>query len=702
MMPSSTRILVADDEPTARRLMRATLEKAGFEVATAADGEEALRRFRESRCDMVMLDVDMPGVSGYEVCAALRKEAGDELPIVMVTGMDDIASIERAYESGATDFIAKPINWTLLAHRVRYLFRAYASFQQLRDAHARNTGILSAIPDTLFRIDDTGLVLEARSAVGSGDGRHAPQPARMLSDSYPPEVARLIVDAITLARGSGAAQHLDFALATGDGARYFEARLAMIDAREALCIVRDISDRKEAEQRIYRLAYVDSLTGLPNRQSFLERLHREVERARRDGERLGILFLDLDGFKNINDTLGHKSGDLVLQWAADRLLKGIRPTDVAARPTGDPGGVDLARLGGDEFTALIRDLERPSDALIVAHRIRELIRRPFVIDGREFVLSASTGIALFPEDGQDAATLLKHADTAMYHAKSTGRDNCQFYSASLTEQAMQRLNLESGLRQALDRGEFRLVYQPQFDLGAGRVRSVEALIRWHHPERGVVPPAQFIPLAEENGLIVPIGEWVLRTACKDAASWHQDGLALRVAVNLSPLQFKDPRLLQSVRDALAQAGLEPEWLELEITEGALMEDSDSTLATLKALRDLGVQVGLDDFGIGYSSMSRLKDMPLNHIKIDRSFVHGLPGDGESLAIVRAILSLARSLRFTVTAEGAETAEQVQALTEAGCDTLQGFYFGKPMPASQIATLPAAVRPSNAVTVSRAA
>ena len=390
------------------------------------------------------------------------------------------------------------------------------------------------------------------------------------------------------------------------------------------------------------LAYFDSLTGLPNRQSFLERVGREVKRAQQSGKKVGILFMDLDGFKNINDTMGHNAGDLILQWAADRLHQGIRPSDAVSRAKDMAGEVELARLGGDEFTALILDIGHPEDAWVVAHRLRDLMRRPFVLDGREVVLTTRIGIAVYPDDGDDAATLLKHADTAMYHAKEKGRDNCQFYSASLTRQAMQRLNLESNLRLALERGEFSLVYQPQFDLEAGRVLSVEALIRWKHPEQGMIPPMDFIPLAEENGLIVPIGEWVLHTACAAAADWQRAGYGLRVAVNLSPMQFKDPNLVQAVFAALSRTGLSPALLELEVTEGAVMEDSGATLATLNALRTGGVHVALDDFGTGYSSMSYLKRMPLNNLKVDQSFVKGLADDPENQAIVRAILSLPRA------------------------------------------------------------
>jgi diguanylate cyclase (GGDEF)-like protein len=393
--------------------------------------------------------------------------------------------------------------------------------------------------------------------------------------------------------------------------------------------------------------------------------------------------MDLDGFKSINDTMGHNTGDLILQWAADRLQKGIRPDDMVSRVRDGETEVELARLGGDEFTALIPCISKPEEALIVAHRIRELMRRPFLLDGREVVLTASIGIALYPEDGEDADSLLKHADTAMYHAKDKGRDNCQFYSASLTQRVQQRLNLESNLRQALSRNEFSLVYQPQLDLSSGRIHSIEALIRWNHPEQGVISPMDFIPLAEENGMIVPIGEWVLRTACIDAARWQHAGHGLRVAVNLSPMQFKDSNLVKTVLDILAQTGLAPKFLELEVTEGAVMENSGATLATLEALSTHGVQIALDDFGTGYSSMNYLKRMPLNNLKVDQSFVQGLPHDRDNHAIVRAILSLAQNLGFSVTAEGVETREQAETLKNLACDTLQGFYFSRPVPAADI-------------------
>ena len=686
MSNQNQRILVVDDDLTARLLMQAALEKSGFEVSLAENGEEGLRQFRTGPCDLVMLDVDMPGMNGYQACAALRQEAGEELPIIMVTGMDDAESVDQAFESGATDFLSKPINWGLVGHRVKYLLRAYGVLLDLNTASAHNSAILDAIPDTLLRLDAGGQVLDARLGGQVRERLHLPKCGASLAQSFPADVAERILVSAARAVASGVAENMDITLGVPDGGeRHFEVRLAGINSQETLCLMHDITERKQSEKSIYRLAYFDTLTGLPNRLSFFERLQREVHRARHHS-RLAVLFMDLDGFKNVNDTLGHGVGDLLLQTVAERLRQGVRPADLVARRDFDEVELDLARLGGDEFTVLIPELRHGDTAWAVAHRIQDLLRRPFAIGGREVVVTASIGIAVYPDDGEDAQTLVKHADTAMYHAKEQGRDNCQFYSSSLTEEAMRRLNLESNLRLALERGEFFLAYQPQLDLASGRIHSLEALIRWQHPQQGLISPMEFIPAAEENGLIVPIGDWVLRTACNDLARWRAAGRGLRVAVNLSAVQFRDPDLVSRIKAILAETEVAPKALELEVTEGALMEDSATTLATLNSLREVGMELSLDDFGTGYSSLSYLKRLPLTNLKVDQSFVRGLPADKESLAIVRAIVSLAKNLGFTVTAEGVETIEQARILQGLSCETLQGYYFSKPVRAADIADL----------------
>ena len=692
MSKAQATILVVDDDASALVLMRAALRKAGFDVTIAQSGEVALSSFRASSFDMVMLDVDMPGMSGYEVCTALRAEADPLLPIVMVTGLDDMQSVESAYHAGATDFIAKPFNWALIGHRVKYLMRAHQASTALRAADANNAAILRAIPDLMFEVDSEGRQIAFHS-LGT-DPLQQPAPdalGKPVADGLSPGAAQVFMAALKMAGDTGLSAGQQYEQQRDQEKFWVELSVARKEAAlghkaNFIILSRNITERKEAEKKILQLAMFDSLTGLPNRQSFLNRIERETRRAERNGSSFAVLFMDLDGFKNINDTMGHEAGDLALQRAAERLREGVRPTDVVSRLHGGPADIEIARLGGDEFTALIVDLARPEDAHVVASRILALMRRPFMLAGREVSLSTSIGIALFGADGKDASTLLKHADTAMYHAKDSGRDNYRFYSASLTEQVVKRMALENDLRSALERQEFTLHYQPQYDAASGNINGVEALIRWLHPGHGMVSPAEFIAAAEHSGLIVPIGQWVLQTACADAARWRDAGRAMRVAVNLSPVQFKDPNLVGMVLDALRQTGLTPDLLELEITEGVALQDTAVTTQTLRAFRDHGVQIALDDFGTGYSSLSYLKRMPLHCLKIDQSFVAGLPDDAQDRSIIGAILAMASGLGLRVTAEGVETAQQAQLLRQMGCHTLQGYFYSKPVPARTIDAL----------------
>ena len=703
-MPGMTKILVVDDDPTARLLMRATLTRAGFEVGVAEGGREALRRFALDHFDMVLLDVEMPDMDGLNLCSVLRAQAGETLPIVMVTGLDDVKSVEAAFAAGATDFISKPINWALIGHRAHYLVRASKAFQELSEAHAQSkraqaelarsqsdlSSTLNAIPDLLFELDLEGRYYSVRSP--RTDLLVAPPEnlvGGLIGDTMAAESAAICMAALQEANTKGFSRGYQFKLQLGASLKWFElsvSRKESVDAEGPRFIVlsRDISERKEVESRISRLAYFDSLTGLPNRAYFMERLTRELERARRSQARLAILYMDLDGFKDINDSLGHDAGDLVLQAVADRLREVVRPSDMVSRTAGASADEKLARLGGDEFTLLILDLVDGQQALSAGNRIRGEMQRPFLVDGRDLRLTASIGIAMFPDDGLDVATLVKHADTAMYHGKDRGRDNCQFYSASLTERAVHRMEMDRDMRIALEQGTFWLAYQPQVDAKNGRILAVEALIRWTHPEHGPIAPLDFIPLAETNGLIVPIGQWVLLSACEAAVRWRDQGHTLRVAVNLSARQLRSPDLVQSVQEALDQTGLAPGMLELEVTESALMEDTLQTVSTLQALRAIGVQLALDDFGTGYSSMSYLTRMPLNHLKIDRSFVAGLLKDAESDSIVRAIVSMAKAMRLRVTAEGVETQAQAERLVDIGCDVLQGYYYCRPAAADALA------------------
>jgi diguanylate cyclase (GGDEF)-like protein/PAS domain S-box-containing protein len=429
--------------------------------------------------------------------------------------------------------------------------------------------------------------------------------------------------------------------------------------------------RRRAEDDFKHLATHDPLTSLPNRLLFGERSSAAIARSELSKRGLAVLIIDLDRFKNVNDTLGHGAGDAVLKACSERLARSLRDTDL------------IARISGDEFAVLVEPCAQPAAAIAVARKILSAIERPLIIQGHEIVLTGSVGISIYQEDGRDVETLLKHADIAMFRAKESGRNNYQFYSAQMNPHSLQRLSLESALRRALERREFELHYQPKYDLKSGEITGVEALLRWRHAELGNVPPVQFIPIAEETGLIEPIGAWVLQEACAQAYRWHAQGLSgVRMAVNLSARQFRNQKLGRDIRKCLVESGLDPRLLELELTESMVMQDPEQAAAMLNELKSLGLTLSIDDFGTGYSSLAYLKRFPIDSVKIDRSFVKDIPGDTEDLAIVEAIIALAHSLRLRVVAEGVETAEQHAHLQTLGCDEMQGYFKSKPLPADE--------------------
>jgi diguanylate cyclase (GGDEF)-like protein/PAS domain S-box-containing protein len=428
-----------------------------------------------------------------------------------------------------------------------------------------------------------------------------------------------------------------------------------------MAILTDITDRKRAEEATRHQAEHDALTDLPNRVLFVDRLHQALATSRRQHSQFALMFLDLDRFKSINDTHGHQAGDMVLR-------------EVAARLTGCVRGVDtVSRLGGDEFVVLLADIGGVDQAAHVAGAVMQAVAQPVRAGEQEISLSVSIGIAISPSDGDDVDTLLRHADVAMYHAKQNGRNEFQFFSPEMNAHVIERVQMENKLRQALDNDEFILEYQPEIDIGSGRTIGVEALIRWRHPERGLLLPQEFIPVAEECGLIVPIGEWVLREACQQARKWRDEGFPVVVAVNLSNVQFIHNNLVHYVDAALAESGLDPAFLDLEITEGVIMTGDEATIATVNALRERGVQLTIDDFGTGYSSLSYLRRFPLSKLKIDRSFVDDITRDPADAAMIPAIIAVARSLKLRVIAEGVETLEQLRYLEQHGCDEYQGYY-----------------------------
>ncbi|MEQ1739617.1 MAG: EAL domain-containing protein [Methyloglobulus sp.] len=574
-MSDQAHILIIDDDPLIRRLVGKTLQNAGMQTTVAASGEEGLALFKEHGADTILLDVIMPnGLDGYTTCTQIREQStGQHIPILMMTGLDDLDSINRAFEAGATDFISKPINIPLLGHRIRYILRAAQTTQSLLDS----------------------------------------------------------------------------------------------------------------EKRLHHMAYFDNLTDLPNRTFFQEHLRIMIALAHRHQQKLAVLFLDIDGFKRINDTLGHLIGDQVLQETSNRLRKCLRASDAFTRMGTPPqDGISLARLGGDEFTVLLSSIERNEDAATVAERIRKSLAEPYILGHQEVYTTTSIGISIFPIDGESELELLKNADLAMYYAKRVGGNAYRYFSIDMTDAAKRRLLLDNQLHKAVERNELELHYQPQFDLTTGQYCGVEALLRWNCQELGRISPAEFIPLAEDNGLIIQIGEWVLREACFQAKSWQGKNVPLtRMAVNVSGKQLLHKAFPLLVATVLAETGLMPAALELEVTESALIFEEDSVLEVLQALKKIGVQLSIDDFGTGYSSLSRLMNFPIDCLKIDQSFIRDLEQNSAKTAIVTAIIKMAEGMSMNVIAEGIETQDQLEFVKRNNCKEVQGYLLCKPMPSIQI-------------------
>ena len=682
------RVLVADDDPTVGALATETLRRSGLEACVVSDGRAVMPAFERLSPDIVLLDVEMPGASGFELCEQIRsRPGGAHLPIVMVTGHDDTASIARAYEAGATDFFNKPILWPVLPHRIRYMIRAHRDAQALRESEHRNRTLLQALPDRILTVDARGVVLVHLS--GEAHSMDIGLAGRTLEEAFPPDGARMARECMQTVSGTGLPESYEFDTGSGDTRRTFEARLQLQADATFLFVLREITERRQAEARIRYLAYYDTLTALPNRQLFVRELRRAIGAAMRTGRRAAILFIDLDRFKRINDTLGHAVGDALLQSVARRLEACVRPGDFVARdiPGDEPPYIRIARLGGDEFVILLADIEDPQQSARVATRVRHALAEPFTSGGHQFVVTPSIGISVFPDHGTEIEDLLVKADMAMYEAKDLGRNRHNFYRDSTSGRSFERLDLENDLRAAIEAADFTLHYQPKVDVQTGAIHAVEALLRWHHRTRGWISPCTFIPLAEETGMIGPLGDLVIRMACEQLRGWASRGLGhLCVSLNVSTRQFASEDFVDSVLRTVQEYGIKPQRLELEITESLLMRNIEEVIAALARLRGAGLRISIDDFGTGYSSLGYLKQFPVDTLKIDRSFVKDLHVSSDDAAICAAIIAMARELNLTTVAEGVEVVEQFDFLRRHGCNQIQGFLFSRPVPALELEAL----------------
>ena len=679
-------VLIVDDDEALRVRARTSLEQKSLQVYEAPDGNAALQMVADVKPDIILLDVEMPEFDGFATCRAVRELSEFvETPIVMLTGRDDDESVQAAYESGATDFIEKPINWALLGHRVKYIIRASQVSKGLRLSQSKNRAFVKAIPDSMLVVNKEGvLVTHHRGKDGSPLIDDRVKRNESVLDALPKTLADVWRQQIADVLVSGKTRQTQNQYKQDGATFHYETRMVPYTTDSVLIILRDVTEQKRSDAKVRRLAFFDTLTGLPNRQSFLMQVTEAIRVAEELESRLSVLYIDLDDFKRINDSLGHSVGDALLCSISKRLETCVRKDDYVARYGMGGSHLHVARLGGDEFTVILREVETDDEASNVANRISEVLKKPIEHMGQQFVITPSIGIATYPEDGTDIESLLKNADTAMYHAKSAGRDRVSHFSGTMSVRSLERLDLEDSLRRAIDNGDLELHYQPKFDLRTQRVTGVEALSRWTHPERGPIPPDKFIAIAEDSGLIVPLSEWVLQSACDQLQQWQAGPLAdISIAINLSATQFHQGDVDTQIIRAVTDRSLDPRGLEVELTESMLMRDVAATIATLGRLKEAGFSIAIDDFGTGYSSLSYLKRFPINALKIDRSFVSEIGAVTDSHSICKAIVALARGLGMKVVAEGVETKEQLEYLRLLKCEEVQGFLLAKPMDATAV-------------------
>lgn len=545
-------VVLADDDPSIRLMVRHVLESEDFDIVEASDGLEAIKAVEKYHPALILLDAVMPGIDGFTTCQQIKEKGHTDIPVMMITGLDDDASVERAYEVGAIDFITKPIKWAVLKHRVKSV------------------------------------------------------------------VAKVI-----------------------------------------------------AERKVQLLAYRDSLTNLPNRLLFADRLEQSIIRSDRGRTSMALMLIDIDDFKLVNDSFGHDAGDKLIKAVGELIAKSLRRADT------------IARLGGDEFAVIIEGIDGPEDAISIADNLTTILEHNVRLDDQETYTSASIGIAVYPEDGKDARTLLKNADTAMFRAKENGRHCFQFYKPEMSVSAMERLDLENNLKSAFENDEYLIHYQPIIDIHKNEIVGVEALLRWQHPEKGMIQPNDFVSVVEDCGLIVALGEWLIFSVCKQISVWQEAGLKdQQVSINLAARQFKEQDLVAVFTLAIAEHNIDASSLAVEVTERTLIDNAGGVEDTLKKLRAMGIQVMLDDFGTGYASLAFLKEFPVDVVKIDRAFVIGIPDNHEDSAVVDAIAGLTRGLKLRLLAEGVENERQLDVLKSVGCQYGQGYYWSKPLPGDE--------------------
>lgn len=681
-------VLIVEDNLAFGELLAGALKDEGYRCQTVTSGASGLVWLSTHGVNLVIVEHALTDMSGVTFITAMVAQ-GVTAPFIVIASQDDSALAVQMIKQGASDFVVK--DTTLLDRLPMVVTRTFQEAEvahrlQLAEAALRQSEARLARAQQVARIGgwewnlrSNGVYLSNGLLLILGYDPADPPPVSMewIMGRINPADVPMVRMAMAKAVETGEPLNVVYRITTGSGGEIVVSSQGEVeygeDGKPMLLIgaTLDITARSKAEEAIQQLANYDILTGLPNRNLLFDRLQQAIIQAVRNHQRVGVLFVDLDRFKGVNDSLGHRVGDKLLRAVAARLRACVRESDT------------LARQGGDEFIVVLSGVDHEEGISAASNKILTLVAEPFVIEGHELYLTASVGVAVYPEDGEDAASLLKHADLAMYQAKELDRNNFQFFSKDMNVKVMERMVLESSLRRALERNEFELLYQPQVDVKTRQIVGFEALIRWHHPDLGMIAPDKFIPLAEETGLIIPIGEWVIRTAVHQAKVWQAVGLPkVKVAVNLSGRQFK-VQLDQVVAAILQEAEFDACWLELEITESILMHNAANNMALLHALTDMGCSLSIDDFGTGYSSLAYLKNFPVGRLKIDRSFVRDITNNADDMAIAKIIIDMANTLRMQVTAEGVEEPAQLEMLAAHGCSEMQGYLFSKPVVSDKI-------------------
>ncbi|WP_346398737.1 putative bifunctional diguanylate cyclase/phosphodiesterase [Pseudomonas syringae] len=695
MTQSAATILIIDDDVHVRELLEVLLQNQGYRTLTAESGELALAMIKRQAPDLILLDIMMPGMDGYEVASQLKAEKNTaNIPIIMLSALDDQSSRLSGLEAGAEEYLNKPVDSAELWLRVRNMLRLKAfgdylknhsliledQLQQRTIDLERFRTVMDASEDAIFLINrNTMSLIEFNRRACQLLGYTAEE----LSHKTPAELGETSMEKLEVVydriiAGKGPSEPLETQIRDKSG-RDVEVEIHRQAYRTGedwviVGIVRDITRRKESDQRLLTMAHYDTLTGLPNRDLFFTSLQMGMTQAAISRWKLAVLTINLDDFKNINETWGHVLGDEVLLEVSRRLSNCLNASDT------------LGRVDGDQFAMILMLRDGQAGTRQTLERIRNALRVPFHIEGQSLVMTASIGIALYPEDGEDSRELIRHAYTAMNSARKIGPDNYRFYTPQMNADVSARLDLEAALREAVRNQAFEIVYQPKLDLNNDRICGLEALLRWPRPGHPGVSPAVFVPVLESLGLIGEVGNWVVDSVCAQIARWQRSGLgSFQVAVNISGQQISNSSLVADIRQALEKHNVAPHWLEVELTESSLMENTAHTIATLGALRASRVSISIDDFGTGYSSLAYLRRFPIDKLKIDIAFIREVTSNPQDAAIARAIIELAHSLDLLVIAEGVETPEQLAFLRENHCDQSQGYLISKPLPLEELET-----------------